>query len=167
MKQAFYLFLFIAFFSSFNTLYTAKKMAEDQPRITGFGGVLFKADNPKALREWYKNTLGFNCDEYGTNFVSRYEADPTKRQCMLWAPFKSDTKYFLPSQKPYMLSYRVSNIEEMYDILYDNEVLITDTIQVTAYGKYFHFIDIEANKVELWEPNDSIYNKFTAKSQMW
>jgi hypothetical protein len=167
MKQAFYLFALIVVFSSFNTLYNNKVAQADMPRVTGVGGVFFKAENPKALREWYKNTLGFNCDEYGTSFVSRYEDNPSNRAFTLWAPFKSDTKYFLPSQKSYMLNFRVTHIEELYDILYDNEVLITDTIENTAYGKFFHFIDIEANKVELWEPNDSMYNKYTGKAQMW
>ncbi len=33
------------------------------------------------------------------------------------------------------------------------------TIEVFEYGRFVHILDLEGNKIELWEPNDVEYNK--------
>ncbi|MFP7654966.1 VOC family protein [Chryseobacterium proteolyticum] len=34
-----------------------------------------------------------------------------------------------------------------------------DKIESYEYGKFVHIMDIEGNKIELWEPNDVEYEK--------
>ena len=38
-----------------------------------------------------------------------------------------------------------------------------DSIETVEYGKFVHIMDIEGNKIELWEPNDIEYEKLGAK----
>jgi predicted enzyme related to lactoylglutathione lyase len=58
-----------------------------------------------------------------------------------------------------MINYRVENLSELVEQLKKEGVTIADQIQEVEYGKFVHIIDIEGNKVELWEPNDIEYEK--------
>ena len=58
-----------------------------------------------------------------------------------------------------MINYRVENLEALVEQLKKDGVTITDTIETVEYGKFVHIMDIEGNKVELWEPNDIEYEK--------
>ena len=71
-----------------------------------------------------------------------------------WAPFPETTKYFEPSTKDFMINYRVENLEALVEQLKNEGVTIADKIQDSEYGKFVHIIDVEGNKVELWEPKD-------------
>lgn len=128
-------------------------------KVTGIGGIFFKSKNPKEAKEWYHTHLGFNIDDYGTNFEWRQGDDPTKYGFTLWAPFSESTKYFEPSNKDFMINFRVYNIEELVELLKKQGVTILDAIETYDYGKFVHILDNEGNKVELWEPVDEEYNK--------
>jgi predicted enzyme related to lactoylglutathione lyase len=67
-----------------------------------------------------------------------------------------DSGYFAPSGKEFMINYRVQNIEGLVHQLRKNGVTILDEITPYAYGKFVHILDPEGNKLELWEPIDSI-----------
>ena len=69
------------------------------------------------------------------------------------------TKYFEPSTREFMINYRVENLESLVAQLKKDGVVITDKIKSFEYGKFVHILDIEGNKIELWEPNDIEYNK--------
>ena len=58
-----------------------------------------------------------------------------------------------------MINYRVDNLEALVEELKRESVTITDTIQTFDYGKFVHIMDIEGNKIELWEPNDIVYEQ--------
>ena len=62
-----------------------------------------------------------------------------------------------------MINYRVENLEELVDQLKKDSVIIADKIETVEYGKFVHIIDIEGNKVELWEPNDIEFEKLGEK----
>jgi predicted enzyme related to lactoylglutathione lyase len=100
-----------------------------------------------------------NTNEYGAVFEWRQGADTTKKGFTNWSPFAETTKYFEPSAKDFMINYRVENIETLVDELKKNGVTIVDTIETFDYGKFVHILDIEGNKVQLWEPNDIEYEK--------
>jgi predicted enzyme related to lactoylglutathione lyase len=149
---------------AFNSLIT--KISNDQPslkRATGIGGIFFKCKDPKKMREWYKTHLGLNTNQYGTVFEWRQGADTTKKGFTQWSPFAETTKYFEPSTKDFMINYRVENLEGLVDQLKKENVIITDKIETVEYGKFVHIMDIEDNKVELWEPNDTEFEKLGEK----
>jgi predicted enzyme related to lactoylglutathione lyase len=124
-------------------------------KVTGIGGIFFKCKDPQKMNEWYKTHLGFDTGQYGTNFEWRQAADPTKKGSTQWSPFAETTKYFEPSTKDFMINYRVENLEALVEQLKAEGVTIVDKIESYDYGKFVHIIDVEGNKVELWEPADS------------
>jgi predicted enzyme related to lactoylglutathione lyase len=128
-------------------------------KATGIGGIFFKCKDPNKMREWYKTHLGLNTNQYGAVFEWRQGADSTKKGFTQWSPFNEKTKYFDPSTKDFMINYRVENMEALVAELKKNTVTIVDTIQTVEYGKFVHILDMEGNKVELWEPNDIEYEK--------
>jgi len=132
-------------------------------RVTGIGGIFFKCKDPKKLREWYQTHLGLNTNQYGTVFEWYQGADSTKKGFSQWGPFKETTKYFEPSTKEFMINYRVENLAALIEELKKEGVTITDTLQTVEYGKFVHIMDIEGNKIELWEPNDIEYEKLGIK----
>ena len=122
-------------------------------RVTGIGGVFFKANNADEIRDWYKDHLGINIDEYGgASFEWREKDNPEKTGTTAWSVFPKDTKYFDPSKQPFMINYRVENLVELLDVLRQEGVQVEDKIEEYEYGKFGWIIDPEGNKIELWEP---------------
>lgn len=125
-------------------------------RVTGIGGIFFKTEDPKKLKEWYGKHLGLPVDDYGASF-KWIDADyPNAKSPALtaWSPFKSDTTYFAPSEKPYMFNYRVENLVELLKVLKEEGVQIVGEMQEFSYGKFGWIMDPDGNKIELWEPKD-------------
>jgi len=128
-------------------------------KVTGIGGIFFKCKDPMKMREWYKTNLGLNTNQYGAVFEWHQGADYTKKGFTQWSPFNEKTKYFEPSTKDFMINYRVENLKALVAGLKKNGVTIVDTIETVEYGKFVHILDVEGNKLELWEPNDIEYEK--------
>lgn len=128
-------------------------------KVTGIGGIFFKCKDPEKMKEWYNKNLGLKTDEYGTSFEWRLGDDLTKKGFTQWSPFPETTKYIEPSTKDFMINYRVENIEALVEELKKDGVDIVDEIETFEYGKFVHILDIEGNKIELWEPNDIEYEK--------
>lgn len=124
-------------------------------KVTGIGGIFFKSKDPKAANEWYRTHLGFDTTPYGTGFEWRDKDDSTKKGLTQWNPFKETTTYFEPSTKDFMINYRVDDLEALVAQLKTEGVTIVDTIEDSDYGKFVHILDLEGNKIELWEPKDS------------
>jgi predicted enzyme related to lactoylglutathione lyase len=123
-------------------------------KVTGIGGIFFKCKDAGKMKEWYKTHLGLDAGQYGANFEWREDADPTKKGSTVWSPFAETTKYFEPSTKDFMINYRVENLEALVEQLKNEGVTIVDKIEASDYGKFVHIIDVEGNKVELWEPGE-------------
>lgn len=125
-----------------------------EPKVTGIGGIFFFSDNVQETKDWYSKNLGFNTDQWGTTFASRNINKPDEINYLQWSPFQSDTKYFEPSKKEFMINYRVQNLDALLVKLRENDVEILGEIQSYDYGRFAHIIDPEGNKIELWEPID-------------
>jgi predicted enzyme related to lactoylglutathione lyase len=126
----------------------------NKKKVTGIGGIFFKCKDPNKMKEWYKTHLGLETNGYGANFEWRESADATKKGSTTWAPFAETSKYFAPSIKDFMINYRVENLEALVEQLKNEGVTIADKIETSDYGKFIHIIDLEGNKVELWEPKE-------------
>jgi len=127
--------------------------AASGPRVTGIGGIFFRAKDPKTLKAWYSKYLGLHMEQSGCNFEWRQGADSTKKGFTLWVPFKETTNYF-PQGQQFMINYRVEGLAQLLANIKAAGVLPTDSVQKTSYGNFVHITDPEGNKVELWEPND-------------
>jgi len=157
MKKKIFLILTLTatfgFGFEFNTILTGQVSSQPQSKkVTGIGGIFFKCKDPKKLKEWYKEHLGMKTDQYGTLFEWREVPDTTKKGVTQWSPFAETTKYFNPSTKDFMINYRVENLGSLVEELKKEGVTVVDTIESSDYGKFVHIMDIEGNKVELWQP---------------
>ncbi len=122
-------------------------MAEQFRRTTGFGGVFFRCKDPKALREWYNQHLGVDTNDFGATFEWGKGSGE-----MVWGTFKEDSKYFSPSEKQFMFNFRVENLVWLIDQLKSEGIETLGPVAEYEYGKFAHIMDLEGNKIELWEP---------------
>ena len=134
---------------------TIEKNERMKNRVTGIGGVFFKSKDPKAMKSWYKNHLGLTTDQYGYTF---WWKDQEGNDCSTqWSPFKDDTDYFAPSEKSFMINYRVKNLKELLKVLQKEGVQVIGEMEEYDYGKFGWILDPEGNKIELWEPVDNAF----------
>ena len=122
-------------------------------RVTGLGGIFFKANDPGKLGAWYKKHLGLAVEEWGgTTFDWRDAKAPKKNGCTVWSPFPKNTPYFGRGKQGHMVNYRVANLKKMLAQLKKAGVWIDPKIQESDFGKFAWIKDAEGNRVELWEP---------------
>ena len=122
-------------------------------RVTGIGGVFFKAQNPAALAAWYREHLGMCSESDHTDFEWREKDRPDQVGRTVWSLFKADTDYFGPGSKAFMLNYRVTNLERMLNQLRQQGVTI-EKVEDYDYGRFAWITDPEGNRIELWEPKE-------------
>jgi len=133
-------------------------------KVTGVGGIFFFSENPEKTKEWYSENLGLEVNQWGSSFEFRNANRPQEINYLQWSPFKQGSEYFSPSKKEFMINYRVQNIEGLVNKLKNNGVTILDSIETYDYGKFVHIMDVEGNKIELWEPIDSVFTAMGGKT---
>ena len=106
-------------------------------RVTGIGGVFFKAKDPKALAEWYRKHLGLEVEEWGgVAFRWKTADNPTGTGSTVWSPFKDDTTYFAPSTASFMVNYRVQDLHAVLSALREEGCSVEDKVEESEYGKF-------------------------------
>lgn len=128
-------------------------------KVTGIGGIFFKCKDPQKMKDWYQKHLGLDTDAYGTCFEWKQADEPEKKGYTQWSPFPEDSKYMEPSKRDFMINYRVENLDALVKELKSEGIEFTDEIEAFDYGKFIHLMDIEGNKIELWEPKDNEFEK--------
>lgn len=120
-------------------------------RVTGIGGVFFKAKDPEKLKDWYRTHLGIESESWGAVF--RWRDDPrADNGSTAWSIFPDTTKYFAPSTQPFMINLRVANLQELVTALQAEGVEVEAKLEESDFGKFGWVMDPEGNRVELWEP---------------
>jgi catechol 2,3-dioxygenase-like lactoylglutathione lyase family enzyme len=111
-------------------------------RVTGIGGIFFKANDPDKLREWYRTHLGIEAErEGGAMFKWRDVDTPSRELYTVWSPFPADTDYFAPSEKQFMVNFQVENLDELLTQLKSEGVAVTTMSQrlyATAKARFGH-----------------------------
>jgi predicted enzyme related to lactoylglutathione lyase len=124
-------------------------------RVIGIGGIFFKATDPEKLAAWYKKHLGLDVeDSGGVRFQEGAGADlqPKRQSHIVWSPFEADTEYFKPSEKPFMLNYRVHDLDALLAQLRSEGVDVDPKTEKSEFGYFGWIMDPEGNRIELWEP---------------
>src|SRR6476646_709754 len=103
-------------------------------RVTGIGGVFFKAQNPKALGQWYRDHLGLDVQSWG-GAALRWGTPENPSGTTAWSLFATDTDHFAPSTAPFMLNYRVDNLDELLRALRAKGCNVVDRTDASEYGK--------------------------------
>jgi predicted enzyme related to lactoylglutathione lyase len=122
-------------------------------RVTGIGGIFFKAKDAATLQAWYKRHLGIDVQEWGgTAFTwSDAEGKPVGGTT-IWSIGSAEGDSFAPSRAAFMINYRVDNLHALVRVLKEEGCTVLDKIDESEYGKFAWVIDPEGNKVELWQP---------------
>lgn len=121
-------------------------------KVTGIGGIFFKCKDVTKMKRWYKTHLGLDAGDYGTTFEWVKLSKNVPVGSTTWSLFAQDSKEFEPSLNNFMINYTVEDLEPLVVELKKSGVTILDEIESYDYGKFVHILDIENNKVELWEP---------------
>jgi len=122
-------------------------------RVTGIGGIFFHARDPVALRAWYKEHLGIDVQAWGGatfEWVDR-AGNPT-RGTTAWLIDAAGNDHFAPSSAPFMINYRVENLDALLKALRAEGCNVLEKTEESEYGKFGWVVDPEGNKVELWQP---------------
>jgi predicted enzyme related to lactoylglutathione lyase len=122
-------------------------------RVTGLGGLFFKAENPEALYAWYEKHLGLvRGPEGAVTFRWRQNEDRPMGALTVWAIFPKSTEYFNPSQASFMMNFRVADLDALLEALKEEGVEIDPHREDYDYGRFAWITDPEGNRIELWEP---------------
>lgn len=131
--------------------------------VIGIGGIFFKAEIPEQLQKWYEENLGFSSQvpysEEDNAITFHWKSIFNEHENTVWAPFKKDTDYFNPSPKEWMINYIVNDIEGLLADLASMGIKALDELKTYPFGKFFHILDPEGNKIEFWEPNRNFFKK--------
>ncbi len=122
-------------------------------RVTGIGGIFFKARDAIALRAWYQKHLGIDVLEWGgAAFRWADDAGNPVKGTTVWNIGAADNDYYAPSKSTFMINYRVADLKAMLAALRAEGCNVMDKVDDSEYGKFGWVMDPEGNKVELWEP---------------
>lgn len=122
-------------------------------RVTGIGGIFFKAKDAAALQAWYKLHLGIDVQTWGgTAFSWADDAGVPVGGTTIWSIASEQTEQFAPSNARFMINYRVDDLHALVKVLREEGCNVLDKIDDSEHGKFAWVIDPEGNKVELWQP---------------
>jgi predicted enzyme related to lactoylglutathione lyase len=122
-------------------------------RVTGIGGIFFKAQDAPALRDWYRRHLGIDVQDWGgAAFTWTDDEGRPAGGTTVWSINPMENEYFAPSTAPFMVNYRVADLEVLLRTLREEGCNVVDKTDDSEFGKFGWVIDPEGNKVELWQP---------------
>jgi predicted enzyme related to lactoylglutathione lyase len=125
---------------------------QDDAAVTGIGGVFFRTDDPERVSAWYEEHLGIPAGPSGATFLWWEHDDPAVEGRTVWAAFPRNTGYFGPGDQEFMINYRVRDLDRLLERLAAAGVQQADTLEEYVYGRFAWIVDLEGNRVELWEP---------------
>src|SRR5690349_20106220 len=122
-------------------------------RVTGIGGIFFKAKDQEALLAWYRKHLGIDVQVWG-GVVFRWQSPnkPIPNGGTAWSIFPANPDYFAPSTAYFMLNYRVEHLHEVLAVLRKGGCEGDATAEVCECGNFRWVMDREGNRVDLCGP---------------
>ena len=121
-------------------------------RVTGIGGVFFKAKDHQGLAAWYAKHLGLQLESFG-GAVLRWPTDRANDEGLtVWHLAKHDSEWFAPSPSSFMINYRIDDMDGMIRQLAEGGIALVNGPEQQPNGRFAWVMDPEGNKVELWEP---------------
>lgn len=118
------------------------------PSVLGIGGVFVKSKDAEALRAWYREMLEVDIQEWGG---AQFWSTPT-RTYAVWSAFSAETKYFSPSEREFMVNFRVDDLDGLLTKLQERGARVLDRREESPDGKFGYVVDPDGTLLELWEP---------------
>ncbi len=117
-------------------------------KVSGIGGMFFRAEDPSMLAQWYEEHLGVK------QVPTTYEEPPWTQEAgsTVFAPFSKDTDYFGNPEKAWMINFRVDDLDAMVAQLRAAGIEVTVDDEEYPNGRFARLYDPEGNPIELWEP---------------
>ncbi len=122
-------------------------------RVTGVGGIFFKAKDPATLSAWYKRHLGIDVQSWGGAAFTWGDADGKPiAGTTAWCINKMDSKKYAPGQASFMVNYRVADLAGLIKAFEEEGIEVLEKTVDPDYGDFAWIVDPEGNKIELWQP---------------
>lgn len=122
-------------------------------RVIGIGGIFFKARDPEALRAWYRDHLGLTINDWGgVVFSPTMTSPPGRPSTLVWSIFPATTEDFAPSTSPFIINYRVDDLDQVLAALRAEDCAVDERVESSELGRFGWVMDPEGNRLELWEP---------------
>lgn len=116
-------------------------------KVLGLGGIFYKAQDPKAVRDWYARVLGFEIHDWGGAMFEHPWSTATT-----WSLFAADTQYFAPSTAPFMINFIVDDMDGLLAKAAAEGVEPIGRQDEDGMGRFAWLMDPVGVKIELWEP---------------
>jgi predicted enzyme related to lactoylglutathione lyase len=124
-------------------------------RVTGIGGIFFKAKDPAALQAWYRRHLGIDVQDWGgTVFFWADEEGNAMKGSTVWSIMSADSSSIGPTG--FTINYRVADLAALLQTLKEEGCNVLDKTEESDFGKFGWVIDPEGTRVELWEPPEGM-----------
>src|SRR4051794_24958953 len=99
-------------------------------RVTGIGGVFFRARDFEAQVRWYREHLGIDIQEGGWAVLQRGDdAGPESGSSTTWSLFPPDTTYFGSGGAPFMINYLVEDLDAVLRALRAEGVEVDERVE--------------------------------------
>jgi catechol 2,3-dioxygenase-like lactoylglutathione lyase family enzyme len=121
-------------------------------KVTGIGGVFFKSSDSAGTRAWLRDNLGIPIEEYGWPAKWRERDDPEALGYTVLAVFRPDSDHFAPSEQPFMVNFRVDDLDGMLAQLKERGIEPVKIFPPEPNGRFAHVMGPDGIKIELWEP---------------
>ena len=119
-------------------------------RVTGIGGLFFRAHDPEALNRWYGEHLGVVMLESRTYDDAGWFQD--RGECVFSAV---DLDSQLPGrlEKSWCINFRVDDLDGVVENLRAAGISVEPDAEPYPNGRFAWLEDPEGNRIQLWEPN--------------
>ena len=148
MRSSIHFMLSCTLFMMLSTHTMAEEPRAAKQKVTGIGGLFFRADDPAKLAQWYADHLGID------PVPTTYETQPWQQQAggTVFAPFAKANTYFGDASKQWMINFRVDNLDAMVQQLRGAGIEVTVDPELYPNGRFARLTDPEGNPIQLWEP---------------
>lgn len=117
-------------------------------RVTGIGGVFFRAGDPAGLAQWYEEHLGV------TQVPASYDDQPWEQEAgpTAFAPFPADSDQFTRDDQQWSINFRVRDLDAMVAQLRAAGIDVEPHPEPYPNGRFAELIDPNGTPIQLWEP---------------
>ncbi|MEU7002599.1 VOC family protein [Nonomuraea sp. NPDC046570] len=117
-------------------------------RVTGIGGVFFRAQDPDRLSRWYATHLGVDPVPESYDVPSWWQqAGPT-----VFAAMPADSEHFGGPERSWSINFRVADLDAMVRQLREAGIDVEVDPEEYPNGRFAGLRDPEGNAVQLWQP---------------